>query len=156
MPSITLSVIVEIVCRDTSAPYTSARCALISPVVNPFADRDSTMSSTPAQPPLPLAHDLRIETALTVPRHSNLDRPDIGEHRLGPTAVAGVPAILPGRVVLLIAEVVGNLPVQRGLEHPLRQLLQQTTFAGQLQTRCAGLLDQPADQLAIHALRRHR
>ena len=47
MPSITLSVIVEMVCLDTSAPYTSARCALISPVVSPFADSDSTRSSTP-------------------------------------------------------------------------------------------------------------
>ena len=46
MPSMTLSVIVEIVCRDTSAPYTSARCALISSVVRPLADSDRTMSST--------------------------------------------------------------------------------------------------------------
>jgi hypothetical protein len=42
-----LSVIVEIVCRDTSAPYTSARCAAICPVVNPLADNEITMSSTP-------------------------------------------------------------------------------------------------------------
>jgi len=47
MPSITRSVIVEIVCLDTSAPYTSAMCAEISPVVNPLADSEITMSSTP-------------------------------------------------------------------------------------------------------------
>src|SRR5229473_1735702 len=47
MPSMTRSVIVLIVCLDTSAPYTSARCALISPWVSPFADREITMSSTP-------------------------------------------------------------------------------------------------------------
>src|SRR3712207_8991628 len=41
IPSRTLSVIVEIVCLDTSAPYTSARCAEISPCVRPFADNDS-------------------------------------------------------------------------------------------------------------------
>ncbi|GGQ73479.1 hypothetical protein GCM10010166_49420 [Couchioplanes caeruleus subsp. azureus] len=33
--------------RVMTAPYTSARCALISPVVKPFADSDRTMSSTP-------------------------------------------------------------------------------------------------------------
>jgi hypothetical protein len=38
----TLSVIVEIVWRETSAPWTSARWALISPVVNPLADSDPT------------------------------------------------------------------------------------------------------------------
>jgi hypothetical protein len=47
MPSITFSVMVEMVIFETPAPYTSARWALISPVVRPFADRDRTMSSTP-------------------------------------------------------------------------------------------------------------
>lgn len=32
---------------DTCAPFTSARCALISPCVSPLAESDSTMSSTP-------------------------------------------------------------------------------------------------------------
>ena len=43
----TRSVIAVIVCLDTSAPYTSARCAAISPCVSPFADREITISSTP-------------------------------------------------------------------------------------------------------------
>jgi hypothetical protein len=43
----TRSVIVVMVCFDTSAPYTSARCAAISPCVSPFADREITMSSMP-------------------------------------------------------------------------------------------------------------
>jgi hypothetical protein len=47
MRSITRSVIAVIVCLDTSAPYTSARCALISPCVSPFADSEITRSSTP-------------------------------------------------------------------------------------------------------------
>jgi hypothetical protein len=47
MPAITLSVMVEMVCLDTVAPYTSARCAEISPCVSPFADSDRTISSTP-------------------------------------------------------------------------------------------------------------
>jgi hypothetical protein len=47
MPAITLSVIVEIVDLEISLPYTSARCAGISPWVRPFADSDNTISSTP-------------------------------------------------------------------------------------------------------------
>lgn len=43
-PSMTLSVMVEMVCFDTSA-----RCAAISPWVQPLADSDSTMSSTPVR-----------------------------------------------------------------------------------------------------------
>ncbi len=47
MPSMTLSVMVEMVCLETWAPYTSARCAEISPCVRPLADSDKTISSTP-------------------------------------------------------------------------------------------------------------
>jgi hypothetical protein len=43
----TRSVMVLIVCFETSAPYISARCAAISPWVSPFAEREMTMSSTP-------------------------------------------------------------------------------------------------------------
>src|SRR6266536_152533 len=46
-PSMTRSVIAVIVCLDTSAPYTSARCAAISPCVSPFADREITSSPAP-------------------------------------------------------------------------------------------------------------
>src|SRR4029077_19816348 len=48
-PSITRSVIAVIVCLETSAPYTSARCAAISPWVSPFAGREITISSTPVR-----------------------------------------------------------------------------------------------------------
>jgi hypothetical protein len=47
MPSITRSVIAVIRSLDTSAPYTSARCAQISPWVRPLADSDTTRSSMP-------------------------------------------------------------------------------------------------------------
>jgi hypothetical protein len=47
MPSMTLSVMVEIVCRDTWAPWTSARWAWTSPAVRPLAAREMTISSTP-------------------------------------------------------------------------------------------------------------
>ena len=42
MASSTLAVIVEIVCRNTWAPVTSARCACTFPVVRPFADSEMT------------------------------------------------------------------------------------------------------------------
>ncbi len=42
-----LSVILEMVSFETLAPYTSARWALTSPVVIPFAVNDSTIWSTP-------------------------------------------------------------------------------------------------------------
>jgi hypothetical protein len=45
----TLSVIRLIVSLLTVAPYTSAKCATISPVVSPRAVSDNTMSSTPVR-----------------------------------------------------------------------------------------------------------
>lgn len=45
IPSRTVSVIVEIVVLDTSLPYTSAKCAAMSPWVIPRADSDTTTSS---------------------------------------------------------------------------------------------------------------
>lgn len=47
IPSDTRSVIVEIVCLDTSAPYTSGQLRSDFSWVSPFADSDSTRSSTP-------------------------------------------------------------------------------------------------------------
>jgi hypothetical protein len=47
--------------------------------------------------------------------------------------------------------VVSDLAVQRSLEDAFGQLLQQTAFAAQLQARGPGLLDQPSDELSVHA-----
>jgi hypothetical protein len=71
------------------------------------------------QPALPLAHDVRLEAALHVPGHLDLDRPDIGQHGLRPGAVAAVAAVLPRRIVLVVPEVIGDLALQGGLQHPL-------------------------------------
>jgi hypothetical protein len=46
----------------------------------------------PAQPTLPLLDDLRLEAVLAVAGHLDLDRTDLGQHDLGPHAVARVPA----------------------------------------------------------------
>src|SRR6202008_2559814 len=77
----------------------------------------------PRQTPLTLLNDLRLEAAVGVPRHVDSAGPDLSEHRLGPSAVAGVAAAPPSRVVLVIAQMLGHLRVQRGLEHILGQLI---------------------------------
>jgi hypothetical protein len=101
----------------------------------------------PVQPPLAFAHDLRLEAAVPVTGHFDLDRSDVGGHRLGPASVAGVGGVLAGRVVLVIAEVVGDLTFQSRLQHPLGQLLQQPTLTDQIQALLPGLSHQLPDQI---------
>jgi len=86
------------------------------------------------QAALPLAHDLRLETAITIAGHVNRYRADLGQHRLTTGAVTTVATIAAGRIVLVVAQVVGDLTLQRRLQHPLGQLLQQPTLTGQLQS----------------------
>jgi hypothetical protein len=50
-------------------------------------------------------------------------------------------------LVLVVAEVVGDLALKRRLQHPLGQLLQQTTLADQIQTLLPGLGHQLPDQI---------
>src|SRR6478735_6042157 len=75
----------------TVAPYTSAKCAAISPVVSPRRERQDDLID-PVQAPLPFPDDARLEGAVPVPGHLDLHRADLGEHRLGPCAIAGVAA----------------------------------------------------------------
>jgi hypothetical protein len=103
----------------------------------------------PGQPPLPLGDDLRLEGGVPVAGDVDLDRPDLGQHRLGSVPVAGVPAVAPGRIVAAVAQVVGELALERGLDQPLGQLSQQPALTGQLQPALAGPSDQPVDQLLI-------
>ena len=105
---------------------------------------------------LPLLDDLRLEGAVAVAGHGYLHRADVGQHGLGAFAVAGVAAVLAGRIMLVIAEVVGDLALQGGLQQPLGQLLQQPALAGQLQTLGLGPVHQLVDQLVVHGLRRHQ
>ena len=76
----------------------------------------------PGQPRLALADQLRLKGPLAVPRRPDRHRPEIGLERLGRRPVADVarPARrrLPGR----IAQVLGQLGPQRGLDHPPREL----------------------------------
>src|SRR5439155_6708840 len=117
---------------------TSSRCALISPWVSPFADREITMSSTPVSRRCLLATIFRLEAGIPVPRHGNLHRPGVGDYRLGPAPVAGIPAVAAFRVMLGVSEVIVQLAFQRALDDHFRQLPEQAALAGQLQPAGAG------------------
>ena len=67
-----------------------------------------------------------------------------GQHRLEPVVVAGVAAVPACRVMAVVTEVIGELALERGLQQPLGQLLQQPILAVQLQPVRAGSGGQPA------------
>src|ERR1019366_708351 len=56
--------------------------------------------------------DFRLEAGIAVPRHGNFHRPGLGDHRLGPVTVPGIPAITAGRVVPGIAKMIVQLALQ--------------------------------------------
>ena len=110
------------------------------------------------QPALALAHCHRREARVAIPRHPQLDLANLGGHRLGVAAVAAVarPSALGG--VGFIAQMVGHLDLQAGLEHLAHQRGQQAVVAGQLDTLAAGPLDQlgrPVPHRRLVAHRRH-
>lgn len=108
----------------------------------------------PAQTPLPLLDQLRLERPCPVPRHSDLDRPRLGDHRLRPVPVAVVlPAAL-GPLTGLVPQVIGELALQGGLQYPFGQLLQQAALPGELHPTGLGPGHQLGDQPVIHAARR--
>jgi len=113
-------------------------------VVTPFAYSDGTISSTTVQAALTLTHDLRLERPVPAPRDLDRDLPGrFGEHRLGSGSVAHVRALAVwAGTVLLVPEMLGQLLVQRGLEHVLREQLQQPVRPGQGKALLVGQPDQ--------------
>jgi len=107
------------------------------------------------QPPLPLAHHLRVEASVAVAGHLDLDGPDLGQHRLGPGAVTGVPAVTPGRIMLVIAQVLRHFRLQGGLQHRSGQPGQQPARPDQLHALSAGPLHQLAGKLLLIDRRWH-
>jgi hypothetical protein len=57
---------------------------------------------SPGERPLPLPHDLRRESGLDVAGNLDLDRTDLGQHRLGPHPVARVAEVAADRIMLVI------------------------------------------------------
>ncbi len=111
------------------------------------------------QPALPLLHDLRLERARHIPGHLHLDRANVGQHGLRPGPVAAVAAVPALGIVLLVAEVIGDLALQGRLQHPLGQHLQQPALPGQLQPLGPGPVHEHRNQLLVRRGRdglRHR
>jgi hypothetical protein len=50
---------------------------------------------------------------IAIPRRLQLDRPDLGQHRPGPLAVAGAAAVTAGRFMLAIPEMIIHLTLER-------------------------------------------
>ena len=94
------------------------------------------------QPALPFGHDHRLEAAVAVPRYLDGDLTRVGQHRFGAFPVAGVAPVSTDRIVLVVAEMLGHLLLQRGLEHGLGQCFQQPAWTGQRDPLGAGLMDQ--------------
>ncbi|MDQ0956362.1 hypothetical protein QFZ66_000240 [Streptomyces sp. B4I13] len=115
-------------------------------------ERDDHLVHT-GQSLLPLLDDPRLEAAFPVARHGYLDRADVGEHGLGAGAVTGVAAVLPGRIVLVIAEMVVISTLESGLQEPLRQLLEQPALTGQLKALGLSPAHQLVNQPVVHRLR---
>src|ERR1019366_1052643 len=77
---------------------------------------------------LAFADDLRLVTAVAIPRGLQRHLPEIALERLGGSAIDRVAAVITGRIVLLVAEMVGHLNLHRAFQQRLGQLLQQTVF----------------------------
>jgi len=84
------------------------------------------------EPGLALGHNLRIECAVAVARHVEVDRTILGQYGLGIAAVAMIVAAAAGRIALLVAEVVGQLRPKCPLQKRFLQLLEQAIFAEQV------------------------
>ena len=98
--------------------------------------------SQPLQTSRVLGYRDRLEGALTVPRHPQLHRSDIGPHRLGIGAIATVPRTPTDRLVRLVAQMVGHLDIQTGLQHLADHRRQQTVLAGQRHALAASTVDE--------------
>ena len=154
--STTLSVILETVSLLTEAPYTSGVVGRnLSGRQIPRGGRQHDLVD-PGQPPLPLLHDLRLEARVGVARHVDLDWADLGQHRLRPHSVAGVAGVSAHWVVLVIAQMLRHLLLERGLEHLFRQPGQQPVRTDQVDALGAGLLHQLLSHALLIQYRLHR
>jgi hypothetical protein len=142
----TRSVIFEIVSRLMSVEYTSARCASTSPVVSPLAVSEITIESA-----LALADRQRLERAVTVTWHVELNRADLGNHRLRTCPVATVATVSALCCVLRVADMVLHLDFEAGLEELLRQIGKQPTRAHQAPPVGPGLVDELALRVTVAA-----
>jgi hypothetical protein len=84
------------------------------------------------QAALPLAHDDRVEAGVAISGDLDLDRADLGQHRLGPGSVARVPTITAGRIMTVIAQVLAHILLKGGLQDRLGEQLEHPVRTGQI------------------------
>jgi hypothetical protein len=80
----------------------------------------------PLKAPLALADDLRRKAAVAITRRVDPDLPVLGDQRLRCRPVARVARSARWLLVAVIADVIGQLDLQRPLHQPLGQLRKQT------------------------------
>ena len=98
----------------------------------PFrVQRDHVPRQAVEAPPV-LGDRYRRERPRPIPRHCQLNLADLGRHRLGRRPVTRVPRPAAHRSVTLIAQMIGHLDLETGLEDLTDQTRQQTPLAGQL------------------------
>ena len=119
------------------------------PVGQPLRRQGKHQAIDPGQPPLPFSDDYRLETGIPVAGYRDIHRPGLGQHRLGPVAVAGIAAITARPIMLAVTQMIIELALERSLDHHLRQPAQQPALTGQLQPAGAGPLGKLAQQLLI-------
>jgi hypothetical protein len=102
--------------------------------------------------------DLGLERRVDIAGHVNLDRPDLGQHRLRPDPVAGIAMVPPSGMVLVIPEMVAHLRLKRGLEHLLGELVQQPARVHELDSLLPRLRQELLGELLLihspHSCRR--
>src|SRR5207248_7263040 len=86
----------------------------------------------PDPPSLALLDDLRLKRALAIPRRADPQRALIGQNRLPRPTVASVARATRRRVTRLIAQMLGQLGLERSVKQPARQLPQQPVRARDL------------------------
>lgn len=127
-------------------------------MVSPFAVSEMTMESTPSRRRCPLLNGHGFEGAVAVPGCVDPHRTDLGDHRLGPGAVAGVLPIAVLHGVLGVAQVLLQLDLEGGLQQLLPEIAHQAPGANALHAVGPGLLNQLLGDAAAHRprLRRRR
>ena len=100
----------------TSTPYSSRRCGLDVADAHPARVQGDDLLVEAREAALVLAHDLRLERALTVARLLDPDRAVLGVQRFPAATVAGVADAAGRRLPRLVTEVLAQLGVHRAFD----------------------------------------
>ena len=107
-------------------------------------ETDDHVVQAAGDPPGPFGHQHRLEHSRPVPGHLDRHRPDPGLYLLADRAIPRIAGIMAGRVMPGIAQVRGQLSLQRPLQHRLDELAQHAALTGQPQA--PGLVPGPLQQ----------